>query len=126
MIPNRCCFLNGEAQEDRSGEGNKDAQLGPCADEKHLRVGNQRAKVGHATQSQEDEAWDHLPYDPVLVEELEKLRVALGVAKERGIRKVDKKNAKADGQQQIRLKVLDNGHVEEEQSYAPHDDDTSN
>lgn len=127
-------FRPGEAQDLGADEGEEDTQLGRSAQQKAGGTGDQRGEVGHGADAQEDQrrvnaqldaqvdvvhhaagVAQHFPVDVVgLIEE--NLDVEDAVQGQ-----VGHEHAEADGQQQQRFELLDDGQVQQHAGNRQHD-----
>ena len=113
-----------EPKEYGSQERHEHAKLGTAAQDHHLGVGDERAKVRHGPQSQEDHRRDHLELNGVEEDsqEADGLRWLAREAVEQAAEgQVHKQHAKADGKQQVGLQAAANGQVQQGEANGPHD-----
>ena len=65
-----CGFLQGKTGKDRAGEGNKNPQLGARSNEQGFWIGYQGPEICHGPQTQENDTWDDLPFQSVVIKDL--------------------------------------------------------
>ncbi len=97
----------------------EDAKLRRRAKQHQLGVGQQRAKVDHRADADEQDQREELVGDAGVEQRGQR---ALG-ADQVGVGNVDQDRAKADGQQQRWLHVLFDGQVDQQRADGPHDGD---
>ena len=91
-----CGLLQGETGKDRAGESDKNPQLGACPYEQGFWVGYQGPEICHGAQTQENDTWDDLPFQSIMVKNLQQLGVSMGIAHQGDKGKVDDKDPKSD------------------------------
>ena len=127
----RTGLLGREAEGVGSEERGEDTDLGGSAQQEALRVGDQRAEIGHGAHADEDQTGIDTELD-TQVEVVEQSGIGdedvpvhmtageeLGMV-EVGIRKVREQHAEGDGEQQQRLELVLDGQVEQEEGNQDH------
>ncbi|OPZ79792.1 MAG: hypothetical protein BWY77_01289 [bacterium ADurb.Bin431] len=103
-----------ENGDEKAGE---DAELGGGSEKEHEGILQQRLKVDHRTNRDEDEDGKKLSANAKIIEHSQKALMA-----DRGGKgDVGQQGAKADGKQQHRLVILGDGQIDENQGNPEHD-----
>ena len=107
----------------RAEEREEDAELRGTAQERHLRVRDQRTEVRHRTDTHEDQRRQYSPF----IEQVEIVQQTAGSVwrffnRHDDVRiDVDKQHAECNRNEKERLKVLGNCKIQEYESYDDHD-----
>src|SRR5660397_250710 len=140
--PDRARFLEIEPQAEGAQQGGKDAELGSSSQQNRLGIGEKGAKIRHGTHAHEDKWGEDTEFDPqvqpvhqptVLHQGLEDVglppfsRAQSGrtqpylAVKDTADRDIGQNRPDADGKKQERLKLLDDGEVEQGATDQNHD-----
>ena len=116
--------LDGEAQKGCKAEGEENAELRRRTEEHELRVVQQRLKIDHGPDANEQQQREQLVRDARVeqhVQNADLLHAVDGLRDRAGQRQIDQNRAEAHRQQQRRLHIPFDRQIDEDPADQPHD-----